>query len=229
MPINIPNQITLGRLALAIVFFGLLTSYSAGSKDPSWVLPVSFWVFLIAALSDIVDGWLARSWNQVTAFGRVVDPVVDKVIVCGAFVFFAGGAFHDPQTGANVTGVAPWMVVLILLRELLVSAVRSFVESSGKSFAANWVGKAKMFVQSATACVILGSLAWFPETLSWLRVGCVWATVIITTMSIVTYLLRAKDVILGGAAMGAPPKAAAAASKPPVPPLKDRSAHGAAT
>lgn len=215
MAINIPNQITLGRLALSIVFFGLLTFYSVGAADRAWVLPVSFWVFLIAVLSDIVDGYLARSWNQVTAFGRVVDPVVDKVIVCGAFVFFAGGAFHDPQTGANVTGVAPWMVVLILLRELLVSAVRSFVESSGKSFAANWVGKAKMFVQSATACVILGSLAWFPVSLAWLRIGSVWATVIVTALSVIAYLMRAKDLILGGAAMGSTTPSKTESESPP--------------
>ncbi|MCA9243945.1 MAG: CDP-diacylglycerol--glycerol-3-phosphate 3-phosphatidyltransferase [Phycisphaerales bacterium] len=213
MRINIPNQITLGRLALSVVFFVLLSFVNfAKSSDHETLLSAAFWVFLVAALTDVLDGWLARAWGQVTSFGRVVDPVVDKVIVCGAFIFFASRHFFDPQSGANVTGVAPWMVIVILLRELLVSAIRSFSESAGDSFAANWVGKLKMFVQSATVCVVLGVLAWFPVSLAWLREWMVWATVIVTAASIVAYVGRARRFMLTREALGGTPE------EPPPPP-----------
>lgn len=205
MKITIPNQITIGRLVLAIVFFALLTQYSVAAEPARhWLLAASFWLFLAAALSDVLDGWLARTWGQVTPFGRIVDPVVDKVLVCGAFIFFAGSNFYDAQRQENVTGIAPWMAVLILLRELLVSAVRSFMEAQGTEFAANWIGKLKMFVQSATACIVLGVLAWYPVTLAWLRETCVWATVIVTALSIVAYAHRARAVLLSERAMSAP-------------------------
>lgn len=213
MRINVPNQITLGRLVLAIGFFALLSFYSPANEERHWVLSACFWIFLIAALTDVIDGWLARTLKQVTSFGRIVDPVVDKVIVCGAFVFFASAVFsapdpHVPGTLTNVTGVQPWMVVLILLRELLVSALRAFSEARGTSFAANWVGKLKMFVQSTTVCVVLGVLAWYPESLAWLRVACVWLTVIGTGLSIIAYVNRARAFILSASALGSAPETA---------------------
>ena len=216
MRMSIPNQITLGRLVLAIIFFGLLSFYSAARPATNWILSVAFWIFLIAALGDFLDGWLARRLNQVTSFGRVVDPVVDKVMVCGAFIFFCSGNFVDPTTQRNITGVAPWMATVVLLRELFVSAMRAFVESSGSSFAANWVGKLKMFVQAATVCVVLGVLAWYEETMSWLRVTAVWATVIVTAASIYSYVRRARDVLFSPEAMGTPTWR----RTPPAPPVE---------
>jgi CDP-diacylglycerol--glycerol-3-phosphate 3-phosphatidyltransferase len=212
MRINIPNQITLGRLVLAIVFFVLLSFYSPGIPQRHWLLTVCFWIFLVAVLTDILDGWLARTWKQVTSFGRICDPVVDKVLVCGAFVFFATGIFYDSETQRNVSGVQPWMVVLILVRELLVSAIRSFAEAQGTEFAAIWVGKAKMFVQSASVCAILGVLAWHPQTLAWLRELCVWVTVVVTGLSIIAYVNRARAFILSAAALGATGSTAASSA-----------------
>jgi len=126
----------------------------------------------------------------------------DKVVVCGAFVFFASRVFYLPEKGINLTGVEPWMVVLILVRELLVSAIRSYAEAQGEDFAANWVGKAKMFVQATSVCVILGVLAWYPETLAWLRKVAVWATVVVTALSIIGYIKRARAFILSASALG---------------------------
>lgn len=206
MIINIPNQITLTRLVLAIVFFALLSFYSPDAESRQWILPLSFWIILVAVLTDFVDGWLARAWRQVTSFGRIVDPVVDKVVICGAFVFFASDIFYDPtlEIPKNISGVQPWMAIVILVRELLVSALRSFSESEGVSFAANWVGKIKMVVQSTTVCAVLGALAWYPdsEACDVIRVLCIWITVIVTGLSIITYINRAKDFILSPTALG---------------------------
>jgi CDP-diacylglycerol--glycerol-3-phosphate 3-phosphatidyltransferase len=205
MRINIPNQITLGRLVLALVFFAFLSFYSPAIEARNWIIPACFWIFLIAVITDVIDGWLARTWKQVTSFGRIFDPVVDKVIVCGAFIFFASPIFYDPQSGRNISGVYPWMVVLILLRELLVSAIRSFSEAQGTVFGANWVGKIKMFVQSASVCVVLGVLAWYPEKLAWLRVTCIWLTVVVTGLSIIGYVKQAHAFVLSASALGAAP------------------------
>lgn len=237
MWINIPNQITLGRLALAIVFFALLSFYSPADAQRQWILDACFWLFLVAALGDALDGWLARTWKQVTSFGRISDPVVDKVMVCGAFAFFASVRFYDPHAGVNITGVQPWMVIVILLREFLVSAIRSFSEGQGTSFAANWVGKAKMFVQSTTVCIVLAVQAWFADVHAWeqIQLACVWLTVIVTGLSILGYIKRARAFVLSAAALGAessvappPCPAASTAATPPRSPSSSSSPPSAA-
>jgi CDP-diacylglycerol--glycerol-3-phosphate 3-phosphatidyltransferase len=210
MRINLPNQITLARLGLAIVFFFLLSWFRAEDLESSrWMLKVCFWLFLVAALTDVLDGFLARLMKQVTSFGRIVDPVVDKVMVCGAFIFLASGHFWNGNE--NIAGVEPWMVIVILVRELLVSAIRSYSEAEGRDFGADWSGKLKMFVQSATICVVLVQLAWYykPEKdeLGWVRDGCIWLTVIITALSTLTYARRAHAFLLSSAALGGKPAA----------------------
>src|SRR5206468_3179704 len=97
-------------------------------------------------ISDIIDGYLARLQNQVTSFGRVLDPFVDKVLVGGAFILLSGPNFINTN-GVHVSGVEPWMVVLIIGRELLVTSLRGVSESQGRQYAASLHGKIKMVVQ----------------------------------------------------------------------------------
>lgn len=204
MRINLPNQITLGRLVLAVVFFSLLNTWTPVQSDSNrLVMTICFWLFLAAVLGDILDGYLARAMQQVTSFGRIVDPVVDKVLICGAFIYFASDLFHDPVSRTNLTGTAPWMVVVILIRELLVSAVRSHAESHGHELPANWAGKVKMFVQSTTICVVLGTLAWHRDKpgMMYFAHSCVWITVVVTMLSIITYLRRAYSFLLSAQAL----------------------------
>lgn len=197
MNIGLPNQITLARLVIAIVFFGLLSTLDAHEfSTHQGLIAVCFWLFLTGALSDVLDGYLARAWGQVTTFGRIVDPVVDKVLICGAFIFFCSRHFSDPARG-SLTGVEPWMAIVILLRELVVSAVRSVAEAQGQKFPANWAGKFKMFLQSTTICFILGELAWYPG-LATTRLALVWATVIVTALSAWPYLVQARRCLSEG-------------------------------
>ena len=94
MKINLPNQLTIARLILSVVFFILLAQYNHRDPDrPIWMLDVAFGVFIIAALTDILDGYLARSRGLVTALGRILDPLADKVLICGAFILFLGIGF----------------------------------------------------------------------------------------------------------------------------------------
>lgn len=199
MAINLPNQITIARLILAIIFFVLLGQYSHGESGPR-LLDVCAALFIVAALTDALDGYLARRQNQVTSFGRVLDPFVDKVLVCGAFVFFCGPGFVELESGCNVSGVRVWMVVLIVGRELLVTGLRGFSESQGDAFGANVFGKAKMMVQSITVPVVLFFLAHRDSVLgspgvAWIMPAFVWLTVVVTAVSIAAYLVRARSIL----------------------------------
>ncbi len=197
MKINLPNQITLARLGMAIIFFACLAQYDARVAAPRmWLLDLSATLFIIAALTDIVDGYLARKQNQVTSFGRVIDPFVDKILVIGAYIFLAGEGFLDPQ-GHRTSSVAGWMVVVILGRELLVTSLRGVTEASGQSFAANAYGKAKMLLQSITVGWVLLTLAhptWLPLCTT-LRPFMVWLTVVVTLLSVIPYLRMARGVL----------------------------------
>jgi len=201
MPINLPNQITISRLILAVVSFAVISFYDAHhAQEKRFLLDVCVVLFLVAVLTDALDGYLARARNQVTSLGRVLDPFVDKVLICGVFAFFAGPGFVD-ESGTNVTGVRTWMVVVILGRELLVTGLRGFSESRGKAFGANWPGKTKMVVQSVTAVFILVTVAHpgllFGQTFNDVfRPVLVWTTVVITSLSMLSYLWQARDSLL---------------------------------
>ncbi len=198
MKVNLPNQITLARLVLAIVFFAILGQYS--QRDPSpLLLDIGVTLFIIAAATDWLDGYYARKRNEVTALGRILDPFVDKVLVCGGFIFLAGPSFCGVD-GRNVTELQSWMVVVVLGRELLVTGLRGFSESKGIQFGAEYVGKAKMWIQSVTIAVLLIAVAHGSaiEGQMVLRVQqvLVWLTVAITAASLVTYLVKAKKLLL---------------------------------
>jgi CDP-diacylglycerol--glycerol-3-phosphate 3-phosphatidyltransferase len=153
----------------------------------------------VAALTDILDGYLARKRGQVTPLGRVLDPLVDKVLICGAFIIFAGPSFIDVD-GANATRVSAWMVVVIVGRELLVTGLRGFNEAQGKAFGASLHGKLKMWMQSIAAPAILLLIA---HEGSWLsapaaqgaRTALVWLTVAVTVLSMGQYLMRSRDIL----------------------------------
>lgn len=218
MTVNLPNQITIARLVMAVIFFGMMSATRADSfDDQRGLLAACFWLFLVAALSDVLDGILARTMGQVTSFGRIVDPVVDKVLVCGAFLYLASHHFYDAGRKLNLSGVEPWMVVLILTREMLVSAIRSHSESAGKAYPADWLGKLKMFVQCATVCIVVGGQAWYHDSASFQSFAklCVWTTVVVTSLSIITYLQRGREFLFSRAALSNAP--ARSAERPAAP------------
>lgn len=195
---NLPNQITISRLVLAAIFFVLLAQYDSAASNPPWLLDVCFWVFIVAASTDFVDGYLARKYNAESALGRILDPFVDKVLLGGAFVFFAGAGFV--AEGRNVTGVTAWMVVVIFGRELLVTGLRGVSEAQGAAFGANLFGKIKMWCQSIAVGWVMMSLAHKTTTFAhWFwqdgRVVAVYIAVIVTVLSMTTYLRQAYGVL----------------------------------
>lgn len=197
MRMNLPNQITTARFFLSVGFLVLLGIFSwHDHAEEVWIMDTAFVVFVVAALSDILDGHLARKHNQITAFGRILDPFVDKVLVLGAFVMFLGSNFNNDD-GKSASGMEAWMVIIILARELLVSGLRGFSESQGKSYAANWWGKIKMLLQSITIGWILTSLGRLSE-IGWVIQGrgiLIYVTVFFTIVSVGAYLLASKDAL----------------------------------
>jgi CDP-diacylglycerol--glycerol-3-phosphate 3-phosphatidyltransferase len=170
---SLPNQITVARVALSIVLFVLM---SLGRYAESFV------VFVLAASTDWLDGYFARRWGLVTQLGRILDPFADKLIICGTFTFLAA----IPQSR-----VPAWAAVVIMGRELLVTALRSFLEQRGRDFSAEMSGKLKMLFQCFAAGGSLFYLAWSP---SWLAVPldvCLWIAIALTLYSGATYVRRA--------------------------------------
>ncbi|HKQ47658.1 MAG TPA: CDP-diacylglycerol--glycerol-3-phosphate 3-phosphatidyltransferase [Phycisphaerae bacterium] len=197
MRMNLPNQITVGRFFLSIICLLLLAAYDDTRRgEHLWMLDTAFYLFIIAAVSDILDGYLARRQNQVTAFGRILDPFVDKILVCGGFILLLSSGFDD-SNGTSVTGVAAWMVVVIVARELLVSGLRGFSESAGRPYAANYWGKVKMVVQCATVPLIIQTVGRWRD-IEWImiwRTVMIWLTVVVTVASVVSYLAASRDAL----------------------------------
>ncbi len=199
--LNLPNRITVARLGLAIIFFVLVGQYSHRAPRP-WLLDLAAATFVVAAISDILDGYIARKRGLVTPFGRILDPLVDKILVCGAFILFVGADFVDAE-GHNVTEVRTWMVVVIVGRELLVTGLRGFSESMGKAFGASLHGKIKMWMQSVAAPAILLIIAhegtWFSvDKAQTMKIALAWLTVVATTVSMGQYLMRSRYILEEG-------------------------------
>ncbi len=186
---TVPNLLSAARLALAIVLF---VAIEQGWQQAALAL------FLVAASTDWVDGWWARRFHQVSRLGRIFDPLVDKVIICGAYVLLAA---------ATETAIAPWMAVVVVVRELVVTAVRAEMERAGRDFSAAFSGKLKMVLQCAAVALELAARAW-PEwqpaailpavgSLRQLATVVSWAAVIATVWSGLEYLVAARGLLTG--------------------------------
>jgi CDP-diacylglycerol--glycerol-3-phosphate 3-phosphatidyltransferase len=180
---NLPNQLTAARFLLGLVLFVLI-------ELGLWLGCVV--VFALAAVTDWLDGYLARRQNLTSSLGRQMDPLVDKVVICGAFIFLL------PVVGSGLTA---WMVTVVVGRELIITGLRGFLESRGAIFGADWLGKFKMGLQCAALFVIFGLLMaaglaiWedetFRSTLLLFRDLLLYVTVGITALSGLQYLWRA--------------------------------------
>jgi len=151
--LNAPNLITTARFVLSLIIFAIL---------PMGEYFVSLILFIIAAGTDWVDGYLARRNNQVTQLGRILDPFCDKIIICGMFILIAVEMtklqalekLESMDTGCFYI-IQGWMAVIVVGREILVTALRGFIEQHGGDFSANMPGKLKMVFQCGA---VIGTL-----------------------------------------------------------------------
>jgi CDP-diacylglycerol--glycerol-3-phosphate 3-phosphatidyltransferase len=186
--INVPNLLTAARLVLSIVVFVLI---------PLEQYLAALIVFIIAASTDWVDGYWARKYNQVTQVGRVFDPFVDKIIICGTFILLA------VEMKGSLYGIQGWMAVVVVGREMLVTALRGAIEQGGGDFSAKMAGKLKMVLQCVAAGAALVVLMFgpgqAPQWLAWTMFVSVWLAVLLTIYSGVEYIVAAARI------MGQPP------------------------
>jgi CDP-diacylglycerol--glycerol-3-phosphate 3-phosphatidyltransferase len=155
-------------------------------------------VFLLAALTDFVDGWLARRWRQVTPLGKLLDPMADKLLIAGAFIALI-----------EVGGVPSWMVVVIIAREFAVTGLRGIAAERGIAIAASGFGKIKMTVQVICVCVLLLSRPHaaegdVSEIISPFAKALLWATVLVTAASGVEYFVAFRKILEQGTDEGEP-------------------------
>lgn len=186
---NVPNILTFARIVISIALFAVM---------PFGCYRTALILFLVGSFTDFLDGWWARRFHQVTKLGRIADPFADKLLVCGTLIYLAAiPELRVPAAclgGINI-GLAPWIVVVIVSRELLVTMLRAMIEAAGGNFSAKWAGKLKMacqcfaimtcflylITQNGVACPCLkGAMVFF-----------LWATVYLTLDSCVKYIRAA--------------------------------------
>ncbi len=182
---NLPNQLTASRFVLALVLFGLIAA-----ELWLWCLIV----FIVAAFTDWLDGYLARKQNLMSTLGRILDPLVDKVLMCGVYICLL-------PIGVKQGWLWPWMVTVVVARELVITGLRSWMEAHGARFGADWLGKFKMGLQcAAVIAVFVAFLA--PELIGtptaffmWARDVLIWAMTVVTLLSGLQYLWKAASLL----------------------------------
>ncbi len=190
--LHTPNALVGVRLALSVGVFVLL--FRDGIAENETQLMLAAGLFIAAAITDALDGFLARRWNAITRFGRIMDPLADKILIIGSLVLLAGPTFDET---AGFTG---WMVIVIVTRELLVTSLRGMLESEGIDASANWSGKAKMILQSISIPLILLLLAFHglnEQNRGLVIDGLAWLTTIVTALSVVPYITKAASATKG--------------------------------
>jgi CDP-diacylglycerol--glycerol-3-phosphate 3-phosphatidyltransferase len=178
---NLPNQLTASRFVLALILFTLIAYKLWG-----WCLLV----FLVAAFTDWLDGYLARRQNLMSTLGRILDPLVDKVLMCGVYICLL-------PIGVRQGWLWPWMVTVVVAREMVITGLRSWMESHGARFGADWMGKLKMGLQcAAVIAVFVAFLA--PEMMpaskplvDAVRDILIWAMAVVTLLSGLQYVWKA--------------------------------------
>ncbi len=177
---RLPNALTISRLFLTAAFLVLL------GVATRWSLFTALALFLAAGATDVLDGYFARRRESLTDFGRLADPFVDKILICGGFTLLVG----------KVDEVKSWAAAVITTRELFVSALRSYVEAHGRSFPADVWGKSKMCLQWLTLGLIVLTLAagWRGQRLHQALLLVVYLTVLATAISGLASLHRARRV-----------------------------------
>jgi CDP-diacylglycerol--glycerol-3-phosphate 3-phosphatidyltransferase len=184
----------------AFAFMAQVLETQPGSPEMERAAFWAFWFFFVASVTDFVDGYLARKYDWVTALGRVADPVVDKVLTLGAMIYLAVDDSLYAMDGDLCAVMPVWVVVLMIGREFLVTALRGLVESQGMQFGADWFGKIKLILQTTYISIALGIVGGIPDFLfipwldftrhPWLFAFMFWAMVVLTVFSGVNYCVK---------------------------------------
>ena len=172
---NLPNKLTMFRVVL-IPFFVVFLLVDITSVD-KWI---ALAIFIIASLTDFLDGQIARKYNLVTNFGKFMDPLADKLLVCAALICLV-----------ELERIPAWIVIVIMSREFIISGFRLIASDNGVVIAASYWGKFKTTFQIVMVCLMIADL----EQISLLTDIVMWAALILTVVSLVDYLAKNKDIM----------------------------------
>lgn len=191
---NLPNKLTLMRIILTPIFMAVLYWGFPGADY------AALGIFIIASLTDLLDGKIARKYNLVTDFGKFADPLADKILVTAAMLWFV-----------EVGRMPAWALLVVLLREFAVSGLRMIASDKGRVIAAGWSGKVKTAATMVCVIVMLAIGPMVEEALMAMYVSssypqsrlpillvdpvCVWVIVLTTLYSGVEYFVKNRDVI----------------------------------
>ncbi len=172
---NLPNKLTMFRVILIPFFivFLLVPGIPAGK----WI---ALGVFIVASFTDWMDGYIARKNNLVTNFGKFMDPLADKLLVCSALICLI-----------ELERISSWMVIVIIAREFVISGFRLVASDNGVVIAASYWGKFKTTFQMIAVCLMIANI----EALSIVTAIVTWIAVALTVISLIDYLMKNKDVM----------------------------------
>ena len=170
---NLPNKLTILRMLMIIPFvvFMLVPIGGAGK----WI---ALALFVIASLTDLLDGKIARKYNLVTTFGKFMDPLADKLLVCSALICLV-----------EMGKIPSWIVIIIVSREFIISGFRQVTSDKGVVIAASYWGKFKTTFQMVMIVLMIADI----PVLSLVTTIVMWAALILTVVSLVDYLVKNKD------------------------------------
>jgi CDP-diacylglycerol---glycerol-3-phosphate 3-phosphatidyltransferase len=176
---TVPNLLSLSRVPLGIAVFACIA-------HDAW--PAALAIFLVATLTDWLDGWYARRYDLASPVGRSLDPLTDKFLICGTFIYLQS---------ANV-GVLPWMVTVVVGREILVTGIRGIVAAAWNKFGADWFGKLKTTLQCVAIIMILAMRSFATDESRWLEPAwraILFAMLAATVGSGIQYLVKAAKLL----------------------------------
>lgn len=172
---NLPNKLTIFRVIL-IPFFIVFLLVPITPYD-KWI---ALAIFIAASLTDLLDGAIARKYNLVTNFGKFMDPLADKLLVCSALICLI-----------ELERIPSWMVIVIIAREFVISGFRLVASDNGVVIAASYWGKFKTTFQMIAVCLMIANI----EAIGWITNIVVWIAVILTVISLIDYLVKNKDIM----------------------------------
>ena len=174
---NLPNKLTVLRVIM-IPFF--VVSLLAFHGEVRLLRNLAAAIFIVASLTDMLDGKIARKYNLITDFGKFMDPLADKLLVCSAMIALI-----------EMNRIPSWVVIIIIAREFIISGFRLVASDNGIVIAASWWGKSKTISQMIMIILLIADI----PALSVLNTVLIWVALILTVVSLIDYLVKNKNVL----------------------------------
>ncbi len=179
---NLPNKLTILRTMMIPFFLVFLYMSVMEGHDFGWFKWVALGVFIAASLTDMLDGKIARKYNLVTNFGKFMDPLADKLLVCSALIALS-----------DIGRMPAWIVIVIIARDFIISGFRLVAAEKGVVIAAGWSGKIKTTVQMIMVCFLVADLG--GKVFYVIDQVLIYLALVLTIVSLLDYLVHNKDVL----------------------------------